>query len=73
MQNRQLIFSPKIQYEMVAERSKADFKSLSFSKMWDYTIKFGLILSKIPNGCQPVRSARAGSIKLVSGQGVSSP
>jgi len=34
MQNRQLIFSPKIQYELAAERSGAASNSLRFSKMW---------------------------------------
>jgi len=34
MQNRQLIFSPKIQYKLVAERSEAASNSLHFSKMW---------------------------------------
>jgi site-specific DNA recombinase len=34
LQNRQLIFSPKIQYELAAERSEAASKSLRFSKMW---------------------------------------
>src|SRR3989344_1227525 len=33
-QNRQLIFSPKIQYELAAERSEAASKALPFSKMW---------------------------------------
>jgi len=35
LQNRQLIFSPKIQYQLAAERSEAASNSLSFSKMWD--------------------------------------
>ncbi len=34
MQNRQLVFSPKIQYKLVAERSEAASNSLRFSKMW---------------------------------------
>ena len=34
MQNRQLLFSPKIQYKMAAERSEAAPNSLRFSKMW---------------------------------------
>ena len=34
LQNRQLIFSPKIQYELTAERSEAVSNSLQFSKMW---------------------------------------
>ena len=34
MQNRQLIFSPKIPYDLVAERNEAASKSLRFSKMW---------------------------------------
>ena len=34
MQNRQLLFSPKIQYKLAAERSGAASKSLRFSKMW---------------------------------------
>ena len=34
MQNRQLIFSPKIPYELAAERSEAASNSLRFSKMW---------------------------------------
>ena len=34
MQNRQLIFSPQIQYELTAERSEAASNSLRFSKMW---------------------------------------
>ena len=34
MQNRQLIFSPKIPYDLVAERSEATSTDLSFSKMW---------------------------------------
>ena len=33
MQNRQLIFSPKIQYELAAERSEAASNSLRFSKI----------------------------------------
>ena len=36
MQNRQLIFSPKIQYKLVAERSEATSDSLRFSKMWTW-------------------------------------
>ena len=36
LQNRQLIFSPKIQYELAAERSGAASNSLRFSKMWTY-------------------------------------
>ena len=34
MQNRQLIFSPKIQYKLAAEGSEATSNSLRFSKMW---------------------------------------
>ncbi len=34
LQNRQLIFSPKIQYKLAAERSEAASNSLRFSKMW---------------------------------------
>ena len=33
MQNRQLIFSPKIQYELAAERSEATIPNLPFSKV----------------------------------------
>ena len=33
-QNRQLIFSPKIQYKLAAEQSEAASNSLRFSKMW---------------------------------------
>jgi hypothetical protein len=34
LQNRQLIFSPKIQYKLAAERNEASSHSLRFSKMW---------------------------------------
>gem|GEM_PF-6256573 len=34
MQNRQLLFSPRKPYDLVAERSEAASSSLSFSKMW---------------------------------------
>ena len=34
LQNRQLIFSPKIQYKLAAERSEAASNDLNFSKMW---------------------------------------
>ena len=34
MQNRQLIFLPKIQYKLAAERSETTANSLRFSKMW---------------------------------------
>ena len=34
MQNRQLIFSPRIPYDLVAEQSEAASNSLRFSKMW---------------------------------------
>ena len=34
LQNRQLIFSPKIQYKLAAERSEAASNGLRFSKMW---------------------------------------
>ena len=34
LQNRQLIFSPKIQYGLAAERNEAASNSLRFSKMW---------------------------------------
>ena len=34
LQNRQLIFSPKIQYELAAERGEAASSGLRFSKMW---------------------------------------
>ena len=36
LQNRQLIFSPKIQYKLTAERSEAASNSLRFSKMWTH-------------------------------------
>ena len=36
MQNRQLIFSSKIQYKLAAERSEAASNSLRFSKMWTH-------------------------------------
>src|SRR3989338_8342231 len=34
LQNRQLIFSPQIQYELTAERSEAASNSFRFSKIW---------------------------------------
>ncbi|MEK7181260.1 MAG: hypothetical protein AAB738_02930 [Patescibacteria group bacterium] len=34
MQNRQLIFSPKIQYELAAERSEATAPCLQFPVWW---------------------------------------
>ena len=34
LQNRPLIFSPKVQYELTAERSEAASNGLRFSKMW---------------------------------------
>ena len=34
MQNRQLIFSPKIQYELAAEPAKAGEAGLTCSRMW---------------------------------------
>ena len=57
MQNRQLIFSPKIQYELAAERSEAASNGLRFSKMWTilkivrthFAACGGEGLAKIPN------------------------
>ena len=34
MQNRQLIFSPRIPYDLVAERSEANLDSLTFPFWW---------------------------------------
>ena len=34
MQNRQLIFSPKIPYDLVAERSEANLENLQFPVWW---------------------------------------
>jgi len=34
LQNRQLIFSPKIPYDLVAERSEANPDLLTFPVMW---------------------------------------
>jgi hypothetical protein len=34
LQNHQLIFSPKIQYKLAAERSETASSGLRFSKMW---------------------------------------
>jgi DNA invertase Pin-like site-specific DNA recombinase len=48
LQNRQLIFSLKIPYNLVAERSEASTKSLTFPYWCNYTVPLELILSKIP-------------------------
>ena len=53
MQNRQLIFLPKIQYELAAERSEAASNSLRFSKMFDHG-RIGLP----PAGCPEKQGAK---------------
>src|SRR3989344_7402801 len=37
MRNRQFFFVPKIQYELVAERSEANQNRLQFPTWWNYT------------------------------------
>ena len=58
MRNREFVFTPKIEYELVAERSEANLSNLQFPMWWNYTT----LLEHFLNGTDRLRFARAVSL-----------
>jgi len=56
MRNCEFVFTPKIEYKLVAERSEANQNSLTFPFWWNYTT----LLEHFLNGTDRLRFAPAG-------------
>ena len=68
LRNRQFVFAPKIEYQLVAERGEANLSNLQFPFWCIYTTKLEIILAKIAELCIPraLRATTRGVVLLQS-------
>jgi len=55
MQNREFIFTPKIEYKLVAERSEANRNRLQIPYWWNYTTPLEHFLNGTLTDCRASR------------------
>jgi len=69
MQNREFVFTPKIEYKLVAERSEANQNFLTFPTWWNYITPLERILNETPDRASPqpsrARAAQRGTPLLL--------
>ena len=64
MRNREFVFTPKIEYKLVAERSEANQNSLTFPTWCIYTTKLEPILAKISEFDERLRAPPKAGLRL---------